>query len=348
MRFIIFGTGAVGGTIAARLSVAGFSVVCIARGQHLASMRNSGLTLHTPEQVITVHPDCVEHPRDIKFTQEDIVLLCMKSQHTQLALQDLNAAAGSHIPVVCVQNGVVNERMASELFSRVYACIVVVPALYQQPGVVACHASGRSGILDVGLYSCRHGNHSADTNTDPILDALANALTRAGFGSKATPAIMDWKYAKLTTNLGNIIQAAVKRPLTDNESERQLWRDSVRSVSKQLHKEAGACYESAGISYLTQKDINARCEEEAVNMRANIAGIDRIGGSTLQSMLRGTGNIETDYLNGEIVNLGKRYNVRTPANAVMQDIGREIMEKSLDIGHFTIKEIFQRIERAGE
>jgi len=339
MRFIVYGTGAVGGTIAARLSHAGLPVVCIARGEHLREMRKNGLILHTPEQVITAHPDLVEHPRDIQFTDEDIVLLCMKSQHTEAALQDLHSVAGNDVPVVCVQNGVVNERLTSMLFSRVYACVVVVPALYQQPGVVACHASGRSGILDIGWYSC-----TTQDKADPILDSLTKALERAGFGSRATPDIMAWKYAKLTTNLGNIIQAAVKRPSTNDEVDRQSWRDASRGLSTQLHSEARACFAAAGIDCLTQEDINARCEEEAVNMRANIAGIDRIGGSTLQSMLRGTGNIETDHLNGEIVILGKRYNIPTPANAVMQNIGREMMEKKLDIGHYSIEEILQRIE----
>jgi len=342
MRFIVFGTGAIGGTVAARLSSAGMAVVCIARGEHLTKMRRKGLILHTPEQIITVKPEFVEHPREILFCHDDIVLLCMKSQHTKAALQDLLLAAGKNIPVVCVQNGVANESMASKLFTRVYACVVVVPASYQKAGEVACYASGRSGILDIGLFS-KH-NTPADSSPDPILDELTAALEWAGFGSRATPAIMDWKYAKLTTNLGNIIQAAVQRPSTNNETDRKTWKDAFRTLTKQLHNEARSCFAAAGISFLTQKDINARCDEDAVNMQADIPGIERTGGSTLQSMLRDTGNIETDYLNGEIVKLGKRYDIPTPANAVMQDVGREIVAEKLGIGHFSIAEILQRID----
>ncbi len=347
MRFIIYGAGAIGGTIAAKLCDVGFPVICIARGEHLRTMRESGLMLHTPERVIQVHPKMVTHPGEIEFRAEDIVLLCMKSQHTGAALQDLHRAAVSNIPVVCVQNGVANERMAAELFSNVYACLVVVPALYLNAGVVACHAGGLGGILDIGRY-CNQARPNQETfsiiEPDPILESLTQALECAGFGSKVTPAIMAWKYAKLTTNLGNIIQAAIQgAPETDAEAK-LAWREEIRTLSKSLYAEAHACFQAAGITYLTQKDINARCEEAGVDMQAGIPGIDRIGGSTLQSMLRATGNIETGYLNGEIVSLGKQFNVSTPANAVMLEISKEIVEQRLPIGHFNLSETMQRIK----
>jgi 2-dehydropantoate 2-reductase len=119
----------------------------------------------------------------------------------------------------------------------------------------------------------------------------------------------------------------------------------LRTLTKALHSEARACFQAAGISYLTQKDINARCEETGVDMQANIPGIDRIGGSTLQSLLRATGNIETDYLNGEIVDLGRKFDIPTPANATMLEISREIVAKNLPVGHFILPEILQRIKK---
>ena len=55
-----------------------------------------------------------------------------------------------------------------------------------------------------------------------------------------------------------------------------------------------------------------------------IAGRARPGGSSWQSVARATGDIETDYLNGEIVRLGRMHGVPTPANELLQILAREI------------------------
>ena len=55
MRFVIFGAGAIGGVVGARLSEAGFEVALIARGQHLEAIREHGLTLETPVARTVLH-----------------------------------------------------------------------------------------------------------------------------------------------------------------------------------------------------------------------------------------------------------------------------------------------------
>ena len=56
---------------------------------------------------------------------------------------------------------------------------------------------------------------------------------------------------------------------------------------------------------------------------ARLPGQERSGGSTWQSLARGAGSIESDYLNGEIVLLGRLHGVPTPVNAVLQRRARQ-------------------------
>src|SRR5947209_4300329 len=111
MRYIIYGAGAIGGVIGARLFRAGHDVVLIARGGHLAAVRERGLTLETPAETVTLPIDAVGHPSEITFADGDIVVLTMKTQDTAPALDELRAAVGENVPVICAQNGVENERL---------------------------------------------------------------------------------------------------------------------------------------------------------------------------------------------------------------------------------------------
>ena len=116
MRFIVYGAGAIGGTLGARLAQAGEEVVLIARGAQLEALRASGLRLVTPDAVTQQQLPVVGHPGEIAFRAGDVVLLTTKTQDTDAALRDLLlATAGADIPVVCAQNGVENERIGASL-----------------------------------------------------------------------------------------------------------------------------------------------------------------------------------------------------------------------------------------
>jgi 2-dehydropantoate 2-reductase len=78
-RYIIYGAGAVGGVIGARLFQHGHDVAPIARGQHLEAVRAHGLTLQTPDETVTLPIPAVAHPSELRFTADDVVFLTMKT-----------------------------------------------------------------------------------------------------------------------------------------------------------------------------------------------------------------------------------------------------------------------------
>ena len=316
MRFIIYGPGGVGGTIAARLHLGGCEVLLIGRGDHGRVLQSRGLRFIAPEGEQLLQIPTVQHPSEVAWRSTDMVLLTMKSQHTAGALDDLVAAAPEAIGVVCGQNGVANERMALRRFADVYGMLINLPAMYLNPGEVYSFGEGVSGLLDCGRYP---------RGLDERVIALAGTLAECGFLAEPDPNIMRKKYAKLLLNLGNALEAA-----TDGARD-------VDDLVAVLHAEAHACFAAAGIECGELGEAQGAGRQ--MYTFAKLPGLGRFGGSTWQSISRDTGNIETDFLNGEIVQLGRLHNVPTPVNALCQSLVRRMLRENLPVGHFSVEEI---------
>lgn len=314
MRYVIYGAGAVGGAIGGLLHHAGHEVALIARGTHLAAIRERGLHLRTPSFDVHLEVPAFASPAEIAFRDDDVVLLTMKSQDTVAALEDLRATAGSAIPVVCAQNGVANEREAARRFDRVYGMLMQLPATYLEPGVIVTEGGPAAGVLDTGRYPL---------GVDGVVEALCRDLNASGFVADASPAIMRLKYAKLLRNLGNVV------PLLTGAAR-------GRPVVHALRAEADAVFRAAGIDCAATEEYAART---ALCDIVEIPGVPRSGNSTMQSVLRGSTILETDYLNGEITMLGVQFGVPTPVNRVVQDLSAEFGRTGRTPGSMTADEV---------
>ncbi len=332
MRIIVYGAGGVGGTIGARLHMAGTDTLLIARGPHLEALRQHGLKFVAPDGEHRLAIPTAADPGEVDWRADDVVLLTMKSQHTVAALDSLVAAAGSQVPVVCAQNGVANERMALRRFQRVYGMLVNLPAIHMVPGEVVTHAAGTGGILDTGCYP---------QGVDRVVEELMARISAAGFSAEPDPTVMRKKYAKLLMNLANLVQAATV-PVSGAEALDDSEAEALKSLYGRLRREALACFEAAGIDCASVEEVRAR-HENTYHM-VDIEGYDRPGGSSWQSLSRGTGNLETDYLNGEISLLGSLHGVPTPANRLCQTLAADILAKGLSAGSFLPSEILARLE----
>ena len=321
MRFIIYGAGGVGGVIGAQLFKGGEDVVLIARGAHLAALQSEGLRYETPFDDVRLPIPAVGHPGEISPGSDDVFVLTCKSQHTLTVLEDLRATHGDRVPVVCCQNGVANERMAQRRFSDVYAMLVYLPAQLLEPGRIQCHAKLKSGVLDVGIYP---------GGTDDRCEGIARRFSSVNLSVKPDPAVMRLKYQKLLVNLNNALEA-----ITPPSDERQ-------AVLREMKAEARACFEAAGIDCASDDEAAAR--RAGVLAMGEIPGVDRQGGSSRQSLLRATGDIEADYLNGEITGLGRQWSVPTPANVVVQRLSVELARAKGAPGSIAINEVRALIE----
>lgn len=324
MRFVVVGLGGIGGTLAARLHLAGHAVLGLARGPHLSAVGEHGLRLETPTGSFTASLEVVARPAEVEFTEHDVVVLAVKSQDTADVVHALSSTAPESIPVLCAQNGVVNEPLALRFFRNVYGVVVMCPTTYLQPGTVQAHSTPITGLLDVG----RHPE-----GEDEVSRAVAAALNGATYDSRSIPDVRRWKYAKLLTNLGNAVEAACgpaarSGPLTDL-----------------LQAEGEAVLRVAGIDHASAAEDRIR-RGSLLDLQP-VGGKRRPGGSAWQSLARGTGVSEVDYLCGEIVLLGRLHGVPTPVNSCMQRLVARLARTESAPGALTSEEVMAQIGAGG-
>ena len=328
VNILVYGAGAIGGVVGARLAETGCHVALVARGEHLATMRRDGLTIEDLDGVRHVHLPIIdsspgsaqkELSQALAADTETVVVLAVKSQHTVEALATLRQMVSPKTPVVCAQNGIDNERQAARFFENVYGACVSCMASHVRPGEVRAHSGPLLGSIDVGRYP---------TGIDRVTDELTAHLRVAGFDSQATSDIMCWKREKLLVNLGTIVEA-----ICGPGKLRNRIVDAVRTEGRAALAAAELTLPSPQAS--AQR---AKAKTEVV--------IPRAGGSAWQSLRRRTGNVESDYINGEIALLGRLYGVATPANQLVQQIAAELAEKGADPASTPEPELVRRLEEA--
>jgi len=118
----------------------------------LDAIRRNGLTLEEPSRTSTLNIPAVAHPGELIISDDDVVLLAMKSQDTLGAISELSKIAPVSTPIVCVQNGVENERVALRFSENVYGVCVVGGSAFLEPGLVMAESGPVFGGLDIGRY----------------------------------------------------------------------------------------------------------------------------------------------------------------------------------------------------
>ncbi|MEY9928195.1 2-dehydropantoate 2-reductase [Catenulispora sp. GP43] len=336
MRYIIIGAGAVGGTIGGRLAESGRDVVLVARGAHLEALQRDGLRLITPDADLRLPIPAVSGPAELgELRRDDVLVLCVKAQDTASVLNQWAPApvagggtAAELLPVVCAQNGVENERTALRLFQNVYGLCVWLPSLHMEPGVVAANCTPQSGILTVGRYP---------DGVDDVIKQIGHDLSESRFDAPVVDDVMRWKYGKLLNNLGNAVEAvsdlSVDEPLAERLFE-TAREEGIRALN------------AAGIPFVNTAERLA-VQGERMNF-AQIPGTPRGGGSSWQSLARGAGSIETDYLSGEISLIGRTHGVPTPVNALMQRLSAQFVAEGRAPGSLPIAELAELVARAQE
>ena len=104
MRFAIYGAGAIGAYLGAKLAVAGEEVALIARGPHLRAMQTLGVRVSSPDGDFEAHPFATDDPSAVG--EVDYVVLAVKAHGVTAVAPLLGPLLGEHTAVVTAQNGV--------------------------------------------------------------------------------------------------------------------------------------------------------------------------------------------------------------------------------------------------
>lgn len=288
MRWVVYGAGAVGGVIGGHLHLAGLPTTLVARGAHLAAIRDGGLRLDTGDGMHRIVAPATDTAAEVEWTDDTTVLLAVKSHQAAAALDDLAAHAPTGTTVVCATNGVATEVAVLRRFASTYAVCVMLPATHLEPGLVVTKCHPVPGLLDVGRIP---------SGTDDCTAAVSADLRAAGFESVERDDVMAWKRRKLLLNVGNGVDASFVPGAAADALADLAQREGERVLA------------AAGLT-VTSAEADRGRRGDLLRRRGDLPAA---GGSTWQSLRRGTGDTEVDYLAGEVVLLGRLHDVPTPA-----------------------------------
>ncbi|MFC3228557.1 ketopantoate reductase family protein [Marinibaculum pumilum] len=321
MRLAVYGVGAIGGLVAARLVAAGHDVTGICRGATLQAIRSDGLHL-------TVGKDRTRH--DLKVTDDpteagpqDMILACVKANALPGVIDGLKALSGPDTLLVPLVNGVPfwffqgfggpladtplqsvdpgGALAAAFPAERVTGAVVHISCSVPQPGHVHNHGGNR---LIIGPPT---------PAVQPQADRVADLLEGAGFGVERTPRIREAVWEKLAGNLNfnpisALTRATVDRIAGDPES---------KAICVATMREIMTLADSLGLAFELDPDARVALALKLGPFRT----------SMLQDVDAGR-RLELEPIVGAVVEIADRLQVPVPSTRAIYGLAR-LLDESL-------------------
>lgn len=291
MKIVVMGPGGVGGYFGARLAAAGNDVTFVARGSHLAAMREKGLRLDSEIGPLTLQP--VKVASDAReIAAADAVIFAVKMRDTESAAESLKHLASQGAVIYTFQNGV----ESVDRISAVVGSDSVVPgaarigSTISEPGVVK--QIGKFAILQFG---------ERDRRPSARTQAFLDACKAAGIDASISPDMQRELWMKFAMLAPLAAVTALTRgpigPIRDNAQSRALLDAAV--------EEAVAVGVALGRGLLPQDAAAIKKVHDGLprGMMASMAH-DLIAGKP----------IELEGLSGAVVRLAEKAGVAAPTH----------------------------------
>ena len=305
MKICVFGAGAIGGFLGARLSIAGADVSLIARGAHMRRIRDDGIQVLGRDGPFVARPRCTDNPSEAG--PHDVVFVALKTASAPSAAPLMKPLLGPQTTVVTAMNGLPwwyfhNHRGAYSGWrlasvdpgnrqwdaigpERAIGCVVYVASEIEAPGVIR-HTYGNRFVL---------GEPNGEISER--CRAIARAIQQSGLKAPIRRNIRQEIWVKLWGNLAlNPISV-----LTGATLEGMVRDRGVRAVAHARMLEGKAVAEQLGIAF-------------PISLDERIDATERVGAhktSMLQDLER-TQPLEIDALLGVVSELGEKLGIATP------------------------------------
>ncbi|MFA5060596.1 MAG: 2-dehydropantoate 2-reductase [Candidatus Omnitrophota bacterium] len=310
MIIAVIGAGAIGSVVAAYLHKTGVDVVLVGRENQVNAIKRSGLKINgvRGEEIFRV-PALTR--LDKKY---DLTIFTVKTQDLEDAYAQNSEFLLENSLILSTQNGVQADNILSGHFEKenMLSSIVMFGATYIEPGVVTFNFEG-DWILGKPFIS-------VDKEVRDIAEILKKAFTVA-----VSTNIVGMKWLKLFVNFNNCLPALIGKSMQETFTDMDFCKLSVM-----LLKEGIAVTEKVGIELVSLPSFPAErifgltkmpLDQAAGIMNKTLTGLSKepLYGSILQSILRQKAS-EIDFINGEVVLLGKQVQSMAPLNLKVVDL----------------------------
>jgi 2-dehydropantoate 2-reductase len=291
MKIVIIGAGGVGGYFGGRLAASGSDVTFIARGKHLAAMRESGLSIESPLGNLRIRPvNATDNPASVNSA--DLVVIAVKLWSTQEAIESAAPLMGPDTAIMSLQNGVDAADLLIARYgrARVLGGSAHIAAVIEAPGVIR-----HNGTLARITFGELDGGHT------PRTEAFLAACRDAGIDVNLSDDIQRATWEKFVLLVGLSSLTSLTRlpigPVREDPDTRALLLEVMQEVAAVGRAKRVALADDAAPRQL--------------------GFLDKVPHDMVSSMLGDLkrGNpLELDWLAGAVVRLGKEQGVSVPAN----------------------------------
>jgi 2-dehydropantoate 2-reductase len=293
----IVGTGAIGGAFGGFLSNAGYELTFVEKNEDIIKrIKENGLSISGVKEIY-MNNVTIASPGSITQKQ-DLILFAVKAYSLEDAVQSSLPMIGENTYVVCLQNGLGIGEVISKYVNKeqIIEGIVWFPATMVKPGHIKLLTFYEQSILGGRFYGSQE-----------YAKKLASLLTSVGMPTKAVDNISleIWRKA-IPIIAGNSINAVTRTKL-GVISEIPELKESLFAVARESMKIARA----EGI------------ELDEENLRKSMLNALEKGYEHKTSMLFDIINkrkTEVEFLNGKIIELGKKHNIKTPLNLLIYGV----------------------------
>ena len=297
MKIAVMGSGGVGGYFGALLARGGADVTFVARGAHLAAMREHGLTIAGgPQDILVPRVNAVEDPAAIGVV--DLVMFAVKLWDTEAAIAAIRPIVGPDTAVISFQNGVLKDGYLTRAFGaeRIMGGVCYVATAIARPGVI-----GRTGPLERMVFG------EFDGEPSPRATRFLDACLKGGIKAELSRDIRRDIWEKFVFLVGLSGTTATMRttvgPIRTNPQTRAFLLDVMREVV--------AVGRAQGI------DLPPDYAERRLKLADDVSP-DMT--SSLHHDLERGNRLEVRWLSGGVVELGGAVGVPTPLNRAIADI----------------------------
>ena len=306
MQVVVYGAGAVGSVLGGMLSVNHHDVLLVARKEHADAINRDGLRLKSATGEYHAHPRAKTSLSRNDVGPETCVLLTVKTYDVAAAVDELAKVVSVDRPIVCFQNGVASEGMVAAKFTRVHGGVCRMTCQMLQPGHASFKAPGR---VIVGIYP---------KGSDAFTRGLALAFRQAGFDAASSRTIESDLWLKLALNTQTVLHAVVD-PLDHDTNEFHELNAAVLEETRAVFKAAKIRAKSCDGRDPSIDDMIA--ELRRPRARRSDHGV-KVHNSLWQDLYLKRTHIESEYIHGQVVALGREHGVPTPYNAAYLELAR--------------------------
>jgi 2-dehydropantoate 2-reductase len=294
MRYVIMGTGGIGGFFGAKLAASGEDVWFVARGKHLDAMKANGLkvittggTFNIPQEKVTGEPATIG--------SADVVLFCVKTYDNERAARQIAPILNEHSVVLSLQNGVDN---IDKIRPHLPRCIVYAGAAYISVRITAPGEITETGGFQRIVFGPTGGDMA------PVARDIHAAFLRAGVKCDLLENISKelWKKYIFIASMGAL--TALSR----------LTHGEILSNPRMLSVTFDAMREIEAIAWKLGIDVEPLDEAKVIE------GLKRFDKDTRSSMyfdLVSGKPMEVEALNGAVVRFGEQLGIPTPIHRVI-------------------------------